>query len=261
MHTITGLPRSGSTLLCNVLNQNPRFYASSTSPLGMVIQNVSKSFSESPETVSYLLNDPKTPVRIKDSAKALADEWYKGKGVVFDKGRIWSHMGLIHQDLYPKGKMIVMVRDPRDVFASIEKQHRKEPMLKTADMADSAFARADTLLSPEGMIGGTIIGVMDLINRKLPVVFVRYEDFTEYPERTMKTIYEAIREKEYKHDFDKVVNVSEDKDETYYNKFPHEGSGKIQRVPSEWDKYIGEELADEIINRYPLFAKHFNYDN
>lgn len=28
---ISGLPRSGSTLLCNILAQNPRFYVSATS--------------------------------------------------------------------------------------------------------------------------------------------------------------------------------------------------------------------------------------
>ena len=31
IHMIAGLPRSGSTLLCNILNQNPRFHATSTS--------------------------------------------------------------------------------------------------------------------------------------------------------------------------------------------------------------------------------------
>ena len=30
---ITGMPRSGSTLLCNILSQNPAFHAGATSPL------------------------------------------------------------------------------------------------------------------------------------------------------------------------------------------------------------------------------------
>lgn len=31
IHLMAGLPRSGSTLMCNILNQNPRFHATSTS--------------------------------------------------------------------------------------------------------------------------------------------------------------------------------------------------------------------------------------
>ena len=32
MHFISGLPRSGSTLLSAILRQNPRFYAAMSSP-------------------------------------------------------------------------------------------------------------------------------------------------------------------------------------------------------------------------------------
>jgi len=33
LHFISGLPRSGSTLLSAILRQNPRFYAGMTSPV------------------------------------------------------------------------------------------------------------------------------------------------------------------------------------------------------------------------------------
>ncbi|MEG4240263.1 sulfotransferase [Microcoleus sp. Pol14C6] len=33
-HFISGLPRSGSTLLAALLRQNPRFHAAMTSPVG-----------------------------------------------------------------------------------------------------------------------------------------------------------------------------------------------------------------------------------
>jgi sulfotransferase len=45
LHLIAGLPRSGSTLLCNILNMNPNFYATPTSPLIDVIRNIRSTFS------------------------------------------------------------------------------------------------------------------------------------------------------------------------------------------------------------------------
>src|ERR1700710_2714013 len=36
LHLISGLPRSGSTLLCAILRQNPRFNAAMTSPVAML---------------------------------------------------------------------------------------------------------------------------------------------------------------------------------------------------------------------------------
>ena len=36
LHLISGLPRSGSTLLCALLRQNPRYTAAMTSPVAML---------------------------------------------------------------------------------------------------------------------------------------------------------------------------------------------------------------------------------
>ncbi|MGH8137248.1 MAG: sulfotransferase, partial [Steroidobacteraceae bacterium] len=39
-HFISGLPRSGSTLLSAILKQNPRFHAGMTSPLGDMVSTL-----------------------------------------------------------------------------------------------------------------------------------------------------------------------------------------------------------------------------
>ena len=60
INVICGLPRSGSTLLCNILNQNPDFHASSTSPLAQTLGALSQFLSTSPEVKSDLYNDRKS---------------------------------------------------------------------------------------------------------------------------------------------------------------------------------------------------------
>ncbi len=262
LHALSGLPRSGSTLLANILNQNPKFYVSSTSPIGLVVQGISNNFSEQTEIISNLIKDPRTQDKMVECVRALIQDWYSTDRIVFDKGRVWTTMGLIHRELYPESKMLVMVRDPRDVYASMEKQHRKNPMQHPSNIISSQgiVERAELAMSPEGMIGGAIIGVMDLIHRKLDVVFIKYEDFVEYPERTMKRIYAAIKEDYFEHDFDHIKNTSQDVDALFHNKYPHNGDGKVENRPSDWHEYLSDELAKDILDKYPLFARHFNYD-
>ena len=45
LNLIAGMPRSGSTLLCNLLNMNPEFHATATSPVIDVLGNMRSTFS------------------------------------------------------------------------------------------------------------------------------------------------------------------------------------------------------------------------
>jgi sulfotransferase len=45
LHLIAGLPRSGSTLLSSILNQNPSFSAGISDPLNEALVNVVRAFS------------------------------------------------------------------------------------------------------------------------------------------------------------------------------------------------------------------------
>ena len=47
-HFITGLPRSGSTLLVSILKQNPKFHASITDPLANLVKGVIEASQDSP---------------------------------------------------------------------------------------------------------------------------------------------------------------------------------------------------------------------
>ena len=45
-HFITGLPRSGSTLLSSILRQNPKFHPSITDPLETMVRGVIETSKE-----------------------------------------------------------------------------------------------------------------------------------------------------------------------------------------------------------------------
>ena len=48
-HFISGLPRSGSTLLAAILRQNPRFHAGMTSPVGSLFSGMLQQFAAGTE--------------------------------------------------------------------------------------------------------------------------------------------------------------------------------------------------------------------
>ncbi len=127
LHVITGTPRSGSTLLCNVLNQNPRFHASSTSIMSRVLDAIQRVFSTAEEIKGDLARDRlMTEMRSLKVLVSAAMAFYDhiNEPIIFDKSRGWSSNLLLLRTIAPNSKVIVTVRHPLNIWASVEKQHR-----------------------------------------------------------------------------------------------------------------------------------------
>ena len=54
IHFISGLPRSGSTLLAAILRQNPRFHAGMSSPVGHLFTALLRQMSQDNETAVFI---------------------------------------------------------------------------------------------------------------------------------------------------------------------------------------------------------------
>ena len=261
MHVLAGLPRSGSTLLCNILNQNPQVHASSTSILPGLVENMITLWSQSPDIKGDLGRDRKaTEDRLAATLRGMVAGYYGhvDKEIIIDKSRGWNimHLPLMYLD----SKIVVLVRDIREVLASIEKQHLKNPILDQAGGLDGTLMnRCNNLLSPKGIVGMCLLGIQDMLQRNVDVLFVRYEDLVAEPEEWMERIYCYLLADAYKHDFDNVVNTSTDPDNLYLYKFPHEGSGKVKRSQRQWNKFLSEPIGKNIVSSFPWFYKKFDY--
>lgn len=266
-HVIAGLPRAGSTLLCNVLNQNPKFFASSTSILPVIVGNISNLLSNSPEYKSELHGRRKeTEEKTVRAMKVFFEEWYKDrkKQIIFDKSRAWGHHALAFKQIFPDGKIIVCVRDLRNIYASVEKRHRDNPLLDYASNPDekTLYQRASSMFSPQGLIGQPVQGIEDMLHRKMQndIVVIQYEQFVENPKIVIERLYDSIGEKAYKHDFENIKSTAEDLDVLYNNKFPHEGFGNIKPTDNEeWKKYISSDIANLIMNKFRYYNTVFGY--
>jgi len=281
-NVVTGVPRSCTTLMQNLLNQNPDFYCSSTSHLARESTEDVTRWISTPDFQAALGRDRQGETsKLYERAKKLFDDRHqadaeaagKPDAVVFDKGRGWTFALDLLWSVYPNARVIVCVRDLRDVFASMERQFRKNGLLNNSPnlISRTITARMASLFSLDGNghLGGPIAGVSDMINRGLfrdgrptddRIILVRAEDLARAPRANMKAIYKRLNVPYYKpHQFDDVENTATDPDHTSLYHFPHEGCGKVEASPHKWSASFAQHIGDEIIQRYPRYFMQFGY--
>ena len=62
IHFISGLPRSGSTLLAGILRQNPRFHAAMTSPVGALFNTLVETMSPGIEFAVFITEEQRRDI-------------------------------------------------------------------------------------------------------------------------------------------------------------------------------------------------------
>src|ERR1700727_3395880 len=116
IHFISGLPRSGSTLLAALLPQNPRFEAGMSGPLAGLFGALLGKMSARNE-FSVFIDDTKRE-RI---LRGLFDNFYADctAEVIFDTNRSWCAWMPAIARLFPDGKGIACGREMPWVCASM----------------------------------------------------------------------------------------------------------------------------------------------
>ena len=205
-HFITGLPRSGSTLLSAILRQNPRFHASITDPLATLVKGVIESSQDGPGMKTEV------PIeRRKNLVRHLFEGYYEDvdKEVIFNTNRAWSLLTGVTKDIFPKGKHIVCVRDINWILDSFELAHRRNPFSTntvTGGHSGTVYSRAQELMDEKGIVGFPYIGIKQAITgpEQNMLFLLEYDQLTKKPKETMKALYTFIDEPWFEHDFNNV---------------------------------------------------------
>lgn len=261
IHGLAGLPRSGSTLLGNLLAQNPDIVVSGSSPLVEVLASVSRTITSAPEVIGDLTY-PSGYERHRRAMAEYGETYHNSPGkIVFDKGRLWTNEAVLMRAVYPQSVIVATVRDPRSIIASIERQHRKTGIFGSHTGQSRLLDSASAMMAPNGSVGLFLAGLEDLLARNLPnVIVVRYESFILAPTVAIDRIYNALDIDTYPHDVTAVVNNAADVDAVYRNKFPHDGSGSITADKDRgWADVIPADLAAQVAGVNPAFMQAFGY--
>jgi sulfotransferase len=208
-HFISGLPRSGSTLLAALLTQNPRFHAGMTSPVGALFAGMLNQFSAGSEFAPVL--DP--PMR-RRLLRGLFDNYYAEKAdraTIFDTNRGWCARLPALLDLFPETKVIACVRNVAWVMDSIERLYRANPYENTRLFADdnernTVYSRVETLAQRNRLVGYAWSALKEAYygEHAGALLVVEYEMLAQAPEKVLRLIYEFIGEPWFPHDFERV---------------------------------------------------------
>lgn len=256
IHFLGGLPRSGSTLLANILHQNPRFHATATSGVLSLLNMIRTGWERLSEFKAADQEDMRAKKLRVLRAALLAYFADVGRPVVFDKGRGWIGMvPFTEKVLGRKMKIIVPVRDVRDVLASFEKLNMRNALVPPAQELGNAAqfgtidGRCQNWFAQNGMVGSCYRKLAEALTKgyRDRMFLVDYQELTSEPERVLRGLYLFLGESYFPHDFDHVEQVTSEDDEFWRMPGLHKIRQKVEPQDSSWQRILPPHVA----KRYP----------
>lgn len=264
----SSMPRSGSTLLQNILAQNPDFYTTPTSGLLELIFGARANYTDSPEFKAQDATEMKKAFLafcrggMQAYFRPLTDKPY-----VVDKSRGWGvHFDLLSLIFEEEPKIICMVRDLRQILASVEikfrqnpdrRRHNENPLQLTGT---TTYKRAVAALQTPAT-GVALDRLIEIHQRGWSnrILFIRYEDLTVQPQQVMKNIYAYLDVPEFQHNFNDVAQVTEEDDKVYGVPGLHKIRPKVELSENDFLRILGPDAVQFVQTNYAWYFKLFGY--
>ncbi len=234
---VTGLPRAGSTLLCQLLAQHPEIHCDGhSSPLCNTLLGIRRMISDDSFFLSQLDNSFESCYgHLASAMQGFLRGWHHDckKQLVVDKNRAWLHAIELLLHIEPDAKLIVCLRELGQIYGSIEAQHQRTILVDFIDhLADfDRFGRADMLFAKDKAVGAPLISlhaVPDLPKKvQEHLYFVRFEDLMEQPAACMSHIHAWLGLSKFKIDPNKLAIGIQESDSHYHMKYSHKQSDRI----------------------------------
>jgi len=241
LHFLSGIPRSGSTVLAAILNQNPMTHVSTTSGLVHALDGLANTWHS-----AGLLNenDPERK-KLAQTMRGAIDAFYEDtdKPVIIDKSRGWpiaQIMGAMAQVLDRPPKIIATVRSVPDCAASfirVAKPADLDEFMHTGQLMDHLRAAYISLqngfeYAPENFL------------------FVEYEDLLADPKAELARIHEFLELPAFEYDFNNIdgSTVAEDDEQLH----GHAGMHDVKPVLAAQHK---QDPRDLLKSHYGTFCQ------
>jgi sulfotransferase len=219
---LSGLPRTGSTLLSAILCQNPKIHAEGNSAVCQLMWDLKQScFTLSNEQ----LRANNREQTIHDLVSSVPKIYYKdiNETIVVDKCRSWSlsiNIEIIQKYICANFKMIILERPVIDIVKSFAKLYDNNNWNRNWE---------ENILKPGSEpIMRSIMGVnyakqfIQLNPNSNNFLFISYDELINNTEKTIQKIYEFCGWSYFEHDFKNIVIKYPENDEVYNVKGHHE---------------------------------------
>lgn len=244
---LSGIPRSGSTVLATIISQNPKIYTTPTSPMLDLVQLTAENWSRVSATQKL-----HHPDQLKNILHGIFNSSYKHveQPIILDKHRAWPrNIPLIFNITGRRPKIICTVRDIPEVLASfisiLEKNGNSyiDNELRALNKPVTNAARCRQLWEKYVSTPWTSLKLGYETNRDC-LHFVDYKEITETPEQAIDGIYKFLELKPFKHKFAELNNPQPENDESYGIKGLHDVRPVLKRISPVPEKIIGPEVVE-----------------
>lgn len=224
---LSGLPRTGSTLLTTLLNQNPLIHAEGISNLCQFMFDLHTSCSKK-NTALLANNREKTK---HDLVSSLPDIYYQNvdKKIVIDKNRAWTtpeNLNIIKEYITPNPKIIVMTRPLHEIIKSFVRVYTENNRPENIEKDLLAIMSEPVMRSAAGVKWAKE-------NNNGEFLFLTYDQLVFETKNTLQTIYEFCNWESFEHNLKNVVTENPENDLVYNLKGLHHIRPTISKVQND----------------------------
>ena len=238
---LSGLPRTGSTLLTSILSQNPAIHTEGNSSLCQLMWDMQVSCWNTEQ----VKNNFDAPKRILE---AIPNLFYNNNKHIVDKCRSWTlpaNLEIIDKYITKSPKIIVMLRPIVEIVKS--------------------FVYVRTLNNWQNPEDGLLDEGSEPIMRSLDGVknakandfgqflFLWYDDLVDYPKNTIDKIYSFCGWNKFEHNYNNIINKNPERDDLFQMLGLHDIRPTVSR------REFQIKLSDQLFEKSILIDKQLQY--
>lgn len=235
---LSGLPRSGSTLLSAILSQNPDIHAEGNSAVCQLMWDMQESCNHGAKEQIAASNKFNV---VNELIRAIPHIYYNNinKPIVIDKCRSWTlpdNINMLYTYISKKPKVIVLERPLIDIVKSFVALR-----LKNNWKGDPEDGLLDEWSEPIIRSFNGLKWAKE--NNNGEFIFIKYDDLINDTKNEINHIYEFCELDLFEHNLNNIINKNPENDEVYGLIGQHD----IRPIISK--RHLDVKLSNNIINK------------
>ena len=265
LHYCLGLPRTCSSVIMNILNENPRIFTTGTCCMPYFVDACQQRSNEVSEFIA-LDKDVLNKSYINFLRQGMRG-WFEAmtdKPIVFSKSRIWSEWFPTTFAMDPNSKYLVILRDLRDIICSFESLVWIYPQVPTQSTYQEPFEKRmeGYCTDTQSLLGRPLQilpHLMEVAQKNPNSFFIcKHEHFNEQPRETLQMIYQWLGEPNFEHDFDNIPKPDYYEHDTVYRSLvSHKTRTKLEKLEPRWPKVMTEQQSKAVIDNNRWYYETF----
>lgn len=246
-HLFVGLPRTGSTVLSSILNQNPDVYVASDTAMYEVLRAVKFEWYRTPTMIANPIEG-----QLDNLYQGILDSmWsHKNQSIIIDRNRAWGGSMEFAQQVFKKDiKVICTVRSLPDIMASFKHIYLPEVGPEYIDLE---------LMNVWKYFVKEYVENVDSLRRYKNILIINYDDFCKTPDHYIQQIHSFLELPEHKYD---LLNIQGDYQTKNIVPFGPEGMHKIrpkfEKINYSSKEVLGKELFDYFVDMQKNYKTAF----